>query len=95
MMYDGWMWGNCRGWAAWVLMCVVMVLFWAATITAIVGLPVLSLRVERVMLAVHRGLISWGSGWAVRMGARRDARGRRPSRAQPPGHTGAPFVRLR
>ena len=34
MMYDGWMWGN--GWGGWVLMCVVMVLFWAAVITAIV-----------------------------------------------------------
>ena len=30
MMYDGWMWGNGWGWAGWVLMSVVMVLFWAA-----------------------------------------------------------------
>ncbi|MGO8964760.1 SHOCT domain-containing protein [Mycobacterium sp.] len=36
MMYDGWMWGNGWGWTGWVLMCVVMVLFWAAVITAIV-----------------------------------------------------------
>ena len=32
MMYDGWMWGNGWGWAGWVLMGVVMVLFWAAVI---------------------------------------------------------------
>ena len=36
MMYDGWMWGNGWGWAGWVLMSIVMVLFWAAVITAIV-----------------------------------------------------------
>jgi len=36
MMYDGWMWGNGWGWAGWVLMGVVMVLFWAAVVTAIV-----------------------------------------------------------
>ena len=36
MMHDGWMWGNGWGWAGWVLMSVVMVLFWAAVITAIV-----------------------------------------------------------
>jgi putative membrane protein len=32
-MYHGW-WG--WGWGGWVLMCVVMVLFWVAVITAIV-----------------------------------------------------------
>ena len=36
MMYHGWMWGDGWGWGGWVLMCVVMVLFWAAVITAIV-----------------------------------------------------------
>ena len=36
MMYDGWMWGDGWGWAGWVLMCVVMVLFWVAVITAII-----------------------------------------------------------
>ena len=38
MMYggDGWMWGNGWGWGGWVLMTMVMVLFWAAVITAIV-----------------------------------------------------------
>ena len=36
MMHDGWMWGNGWGWAGWVLMSIVMVLFWAAVITAIV-----------------------------------------------------------
>ena len=36
MMYDGWMWGDGWGWGGWVLMCVVMVLFWAAVITTIV-----------------------------------------------------------
>lgn len=36
MMYDGWMWGGGWGWGGWVLMCVVMVLFWAAVIIAIV-----------------------------------------------------------
>ena len=36
MMYDGWMRGNGWGWAGWVLMSIVMVLFWAAVITAIV-----------------------------------------------------------
>ena len=36
MMYDGWMRGNGLGWAGWVLMSIVMVLFWAAVITAIV-----------------------------------------------------------
>lgn len=36
MMYDGWMWGNGWGWGGWVLMGVVMVLFWAGVITAIV-----------------------------------------------------------
>lgn len=36
MMYDGWMWGDGWGWDGWVLMCVVMVLFSAAVITAIV-----------------------------------------------------------
>jgi len=36
MMYDGWMWGNGWGWAGWVLICVVMVLFWALLIIAIV-----------------------------------------------------------
>ena len=30
------MWGSGWGWAGWVLMCVVMVLFWAGMITAIV-----------------------------------------------------------
>lgn len=33
-MYDGWMDG--WGWGGWVLMCVVMVSFWAVVITAIV-----------------------------------------------------------
>jgi putative membrane protein len=33
MMYDGW-WG--WSWGGWVLMSVVMVLFWATVITAIV-----------------------------------------------------------
>jgi putative membrane protein len=36
MMYDGWMWGNGWGWGGWVLICVVMVVFWAGVITAIV-----------------------------------------------------------
>ncbi len=36
MMHDGWMWGDGWGWGGWVVMCVVMVLFWAAVITAIV-----------------------------------------------------------
>ena len=36
MMYDGWMWGDGWGWGGWILMTVVMVLFWAALITAIV-----------------------------------------------------------
>ncbi len=39
MMYgeDGWMWnGGGWGWGGWILMTLVMVLFWAAVITAIV-----------------------------------------------------------
>ena len=36
MMDDGWMWGNGWGWGGWVLMGVVVVLFWAGVITAIV-----------------------------------------------------------
>jgi len=36
MMYDGWMWGDGWGWGGWILMTVVMVLFWAVVITAIV-----------------------------------------------------------
>ncbi|WP_084027841.1 SHOCT domain-containing protein [Mycobacterium avium] len=36
MMDDGWMWGDGWGWGGWVVLCVVMVLFWAAVITAIV-----------------------------------------------------------
>jgi putative membrane protein len=36
MMYHGWMWGNGWGGAGWVVMGGVMVLFWAAVITAIV-----------------------------------------------------------
>ena len=39
MMYggDGWMWHQGGwGWGGWILMTIVMVLFWAAVITAIV-----------------------------------------------------------
>ena len=36
MMYDEWMGWDGWGWGGWFLMCVVMVLFWAAVITAIV-----------------------------------------------------------
>ena len=36
MMYGGWMWENGWGWAGWILICVVTVLFSAAVITAIV-----------------------------------------------------------
>jgi hypothetical protein len=42
MMSDGWMWGNGWGWAGWVLICVVMVLFWAGVIAA--GRPACSRR---------------------------------------------------
>ena len=37
MMYggDGWMWGG-WGWGGWILMSLVMVVFWALVITAIV-----------------------------------------------------------
>lgn len=35
MMYDGWGWGG-MGSGGWILMTVVMVLFWAAVITAVV-----------------------------------------------------------
>ena len=35
MMYDGWMWSHGWGWAGWVVMCVAMVVFWAAVITAL------------------------------------------------------------
>lgn len=37
MMYggDGWMWGG-WGWGGWILMTLVMVLFWALVITAMV-----------------------------------------------------------
>jgi putative membrane protein len=52
MMYDGWMWGDGWGWGGWVLMCVVMVLFWVAVITAIV----LAIR-----YLVSSGGASWGS----------------------------------
>ncbi|GAB26205.1 hypothetical protein GOPIP_093_00100 [Gordonia polyisoprenivorans NBRC 16320 = JCM 10675] len=36
-MYDnGYMWGNSWGWGGWILMASMMVLFWAAVITAVV-----------------------------------------------------------
>ncbi|NIH98791.1 putative membrane protein [Mycolicibacterium fluoranthenivorans] len=35
MMYDGWGWGG-MGSGGWILMTVLMVLFWAAVITAVV-----------------------------------------------------------
>lgn len=41
MMHDGWMWNDGWGWGgwgggSWILMAVVMVLFWAVLITAVV-----------------------------------------------------------
>ncbi len=38
MMYGdgGWMWGHSWGWGGWLAMSIVMVLFWAAIIIAIV-----------------------------------------------------------
>ena len=35
MMYDGWVWGHGWGMAGSVVMCIVMVMFWAAVITAL------------------------------------------------------------
>lgn len=37
MMDGGWMWGHGWGWAGWLMMCVVMLLFWAGLITATVA----------------------------------------------------------
>jgi putative membrane protein len=36
MMYDGWMGGHGWGWAGWTMVCIAMVVFWAAVITAVV-----------------------------------------------------------
>lgn len=53
MMYDGW------GWGGWVLMTLVMVLFWAAVITAIV------LAVRYITGGSHRTAGNFGSGRAA------------------------------
>lgn len=36
MMYDGGMWGHGWGWAGWTMFGVVMVVFWAIVITAVI-----------------------------------------------------------
>ena len=33
---DGWMWGHGWGWGGWLLMCMVVLLLWAALITSLV-----------------------------------------------------------
>lgn len=36
MMHDGWMWGDGYGLGGWIVMALVMIVFWALVITAIV-----------------------------------------------------------
>ena len=61
MMYnwggDGWMWHGGWGWGGWILMTLVMVLLWAAVITAIV------LAVRKV-LGSGPGTASWPTTWS-------------------------------
>ena len=37
MMGGGWMWGHGWGWAGWLVMCVIMLLFWSGLIAATIA----------------------------------------------------------
>lgn len=37
MMDDAWMWGHGWSWAGWLVMCMVMLVFWAGLIAAVVA----------------------------------------------------------